>query len=56
LTNSMRIAMEDLKLERLVVVYPGERRYTLASRVEVMPLDELVGAGGEAASIFKRRG
>src|SRR6266481_3423672 len=33
LTPSMRIALNDLKLDRLVVVYPGERRYPLAERV-----------------------
>ena len=51
----MRIALKDLKLDRLVVVYPGERRYALADRVEVIPLVELVDAGGDAASIFKKR-
>jgi predicted AAA+ superfamily ATPase len=42
LTPSMRIALEDLKLDQLLVVYPGERRYPLGKRVEVMPLAELV--------------
>jgi hypothetical protein len=37
LTPSMRIAMGDLKLERLLVVYPGSRRYTLAEGIEVIP-------------------
>ena len=55
LTPSMRIALQDLKLDRLVVVYPGERRYMLADRVEVMPLIELVGAGQNPASIFKKK-
>src|SRR6266436_6550420 len=38
LTPSMRIAMADLKLDHLYVVYPGERAYTLAKKVEVAPL------------------
>jgi hypothetical protein len=42
LTPSMRIALQELKLDRLIVVYPGERRYALAERVEVLPLIELV--------------
>lgn len=42
LTPSMRIAMADLGLDRLIVAYPGERRYTLAENVEVVPLAELV--------------
>ena len=44
LTPSMRIALEDLKLDELMVVYPGARHYRLAKRVEVVPLAELVGA------------
>lgn len=44
LTPSMRIAMADLKLDELTVVYPGERRYMLAKGVGVVPLAELVNA------------
>ncbi len=44
LTPSMRIALADLKLDELHVVYPGAKRYTLAKRVEVVPLAELVRA------------
>ncbi len=44
LTPSMRIAMADLKLDQLYVVYPGERAYTLAKKVEVVPLARFVGA------------
>ena len=44
LTPSMRIAISDLKLDRLVVVYPGTKRYAPAADVEVVPLAELVGA------------
>jgi len=51
----MRIAFDDRKLDRLVVVYPGERRYALADRVEVVPFVDLVGAGGDAASLFKKQ-
>jgi predicted AAA+ superfamily ATPase len=47
LTPSMRIALEDLKLDQLLVVYPGERRYPLGSRMEAMPLAELVGPAKE---------
>lgn len=41
LTPSMRIALADLRLDRLFVVYPGERRYALADNVEVIPAREL---------------
>ncbi|RVT51555.1 ATP-binding protein [Rubrivivax albus] len=42
LTPSMRIALGDLGLERLYVVYPGSRRYALADRVEAVPLTALL--------------
>lgn len=44
LTPSMRIALADLKLDELHVVYPGEKRYALAKNVEAVPLAELVKA------------
>ena len=45
-TPSMRIALGDLGLEHLVVLYPGSRRYELLPRVSVVPLAELARAGG----------
>ena len=44
LTPSMRIALADLRLEHLVVLYPGTRRYSLAAQVTVVPLSDLVGS------------
>ncbi len=41
-TPSMRIALTDLKLDELRVVYPGDRAYTLGRKVEVVPLAALV--------------
>jgi len=38
LTPSMRSALVDLRLDRLWVIYPGERRYALHERVTVVPL------------------
>lgn len=38
LTRSMSIAMQDLRLDALFVVYPGERRYLLAEGIEAVPL------------------
>lgn len=37
-TRSMRIAIDDLRLDALYVVYPGERRFALASGIEAVPL------------------
>ena len=42
LTPSMRIALEDLKLEQIAVVYPGARRYSLMDRVHAVPCEALV--------------
>lgn len=44
LTPSMKIALRDLELEALYVVYPGDRRYRLADAVEVVPLGALLPA------------
>lgn len=44
LTPSMRIALDDLKLDLLMVLYPGEQRYGLAERVEVVPFAVYCGA------------
>jgi predicted AAA+ superfamily ATPase len=55
LTPSMRIALADLKLDRLLVVYPGPHRYVLADRVAVVPLAELVDSPGEAQQFFKKQ-
>jgi hypothetical protein len=41
LTPSMRTALTDLKLDRLLIFYPGERHYTLAVNVKVIPSDQL---------------
>ena len=42
LTPSMRIALSDLKLDKLYVVYPGDRTYPLADNVEAIPLWHLL--------------
>ena len=42
LTSSMRVALSDLELDVLYVVYAGSRRYRLAERVEAVPLEALV--------------
>ena len=42
ITASMQIAMHDLQLDRLYVVYPGELRYPLTERIEAVPLAALI--------------
>jgi len=41
LTPSMRNAMKDLNLDRLVVFYPGNHTYPLVEQVSVLPLEVL---------------
>jgi predicted AAA+ superfamily ATPase len=43
MTPSMRIALEDLGLERIAVIYPGKHRYSLHKRVEAVPFDVITG-------------
>jgi len=38
MTKSMHIALRDLKLNRLWVIYPGSRSYPLHERVQALPL------------------
>jgi uncharacterized protein len=44
ITKSMRIAMDDLKLDKLYVVYPGLHRYPMGDGVEAVPLWALTTA------------
>ena len=41
ITKSMRIAMQDLKLERLWVVYPGKTGYPMDENIECVSLGQL---------------
>ncbi len=41
MTKSIGIALEDLGLKKLWIVYPGSQRYKLEERVEVVPLAEV---------------
>jgi uncharacterized protein len=41
LSRSMAIATEDLELEHLWVVYPGDRAYPLAAKVSTLPLTRI---------------
>lgn len=43
-TKSMRIAIDELGLRRLFIVYPGPRSYRLAPRIEVVAIRDLVSA------------
>lgn len=45
LTQSIRIAIGDLGLERVAVVYPGAKRYPLSDSVEAVPVSALATSG-----------
>ncbi|MBI5201023.1 MAG: ATP-binding protein [Elusimicrobia bacterium] len=45
-TKSMHVALADLKLERLYVVYPGARAYPMDKKIEALPLAEIPGLSG----------
>jgi predicted AAA+ superfamily ATPase len=55
LTPSMRIALDDLRLEHLIVLYPGMRRYPLSARVTAVPLAEFAASSLEALLPRRRR-
>lgn len=55
LTPSMRIALDDLRLEHLIVLYPGMRRYPLSARVTAVPLAEFAASSWEALLPRRRR-
>ena len=41
MTKSMHSALEDLRLDRLLVVYPGKESYRIHEKVEVVSILEL---------------
>jgi uncharacterized protein len=41
LTPSMTTALKDLKLERIAVIYPGRKRYSLHKKVRAVPFAAL---------------
>jgi len=45
MTPSMQIAMTDLNLKRMAVIYPGAKRFPLADGIEVVPLQDLAQGG-----------
>lgn len=49
ITPSIRIALEDLGLERVAIIYPGNKRFQLNKKVEAVPLEEL----GQGNKLFK---
>jgi len=55
LTPSMRNALDDLRLDHLVVLYPGGRDYRLTEKVRVVPLDALAKGDPELVASARPR-
>lgn len=41
MTPSIRTALSDLNLDKVIVVYPGDKRFSLSDQVEAIPLKYL---------------
>jgi hypothetical protein len=48
-TKSMRAALADLRLERLFVICPGDKDYSLDERIQVLALRNIEGIGASVA-------
>lgn len=46
LTPSIRHALEDLPVKRVVIIYPGDKRYSIHPKVEVVPFRDIPGGMG----------
>jgi hypothetical protein len=42
-SRSMHVAIQDLRLEHLWVVYPGREKYSLDDKISVLPIDAVPG-------------
>lgn len=45
MTPSIRIALEDLGLEQVAIIYPGRKHFSIAPGVEALPLSSLRNGG-----------
>jgi predicted AAA+ superfamily ATPase len=52
LTRSMKVALHDLRLDRLLVVHPGASGWRLDERSEVVPLPQLRGVLGLGGGVL----
>lgn len=53
ITKSMRIALEDLQLERLYIVYPGDKHFQLEDKIYLTNLSLLTKDDGDKPSIYR---
>ncbi|MCY3932025.1 MAG: ATP-binding protein [Acidobacteria bacterium] len=55
-TKSMRVALADLRLDHLWVIYPGEETYELDERISVLPVGDVPSLTDEKRLPFRRTG
>jgi len=42
-TRSMQVALQDLKLDRLFIIYPGDQAYEIDDKIAVVPIGQVPG-------------
>ena len=52
MTRSIHIALETLELDRLIVIYPGDKSYPLTDKVTVMPLTEAISLPELSSTVY----
>ena len=52
-TRAMHVAMEDLRLDHLWVVYPGRHRFPMAEGITAVPLDQVPSSAVELSTNAK---
>src|SRR3989338_10654389 len=45
-TRSMEIAYENLQLDKIIVIYTGDKKFKLTSYIECIPLEKFLSEGG----------
>ncbi len=51
ITKSMQISLEDLKLDQINVIFPGEISFKLSEKIQAIGLSSLIQNDTKAATI-----
>ena len=54
ITPSMKVAFQDLKLDHLTVIYPGDKNYYLTDQMSVVGLQNIAALNGKGTSASTR--
>ena len=52
-TRSMQVALQDLKLDRLFIIYPGDQAYEIDDKIAVVPIGQVPGLKSSIAKSLK---